>query len=86
MKVFESTLVEALEADVTLQSLQLSVAKAESEQEMKECPWQVNDDGTTSLLGIINGVLEATTGMVLMATFDDDDGKFLWWSLRQVWW
>lgn len=91
MKLDVQNLMQVLTKKATYETLTQPVAWAEDEAEAKRVTWQMGQnveggDWSTSLLGIINGVLPEATGMVLVASIDDETGKFLGWSLRKVWW
>lgn len=61
-----------------------------TKEEACESPWQfgAKDDAeyTSSFLGLINGALELTIGVVLVAVVDEDDGHLLHWTLQKPWW
>ena len=61
-----------------------------TKEEACESPWQygeeIGGDYTSSFLGLINGALELTIGVVLVAVVDEDDGRLLHWALQKPWW
>ena len=88
MHISIEALTEVLEAGVSYENLHRDIV-TDWQPDIGDQPWQYtenpNGSWSTSLLGIINGALEETIGMVLTAVLDDD-GNFQWWCLRQVWW
>ena len=86
MKILLREMQKVLNGPVDFENLRRDIAVSESDRETASVPWQCGGDGGTSLLGIINGVLEPTIGMVLTAVCDDETGALEWWCLRQPWW
>lgn len=86
MKVFPGTFTRFINSPITYESLTKKMAEAETIEEAMAVPWQLGPQLETTLLGIINGVLEETTGMVLTAVIHEESDKFEWWCLRKVWW
>lgn len=71
----------ALAMEVVARTLDMRVAEESAAQ------WGPAEDGfELSVLGFINGILPALTGMVLVRQTDDETGETVGWSVKEKWW